>query len=49
VEIILDPLPDQKYFKVKGPKGEKVKLPIYSGSDDISGTVMVELKDTKKF
>jgi vacuolar protein sorting-associated protein 26 len=30
-------------------KGEKVKLPIYTANDDISGTITVQLKDTKKY
>lgn len=34
---------------MKPPKGEKYKLPIYCGNDDISGIVKVELKDTKKY
>lgn len=49
IEIALDRKPEQKYFKVRGEKGEKVKLPIYTGNDDISGEVKVELKDTKKY
>lgn len=49
VEIVLDPKPDQKHFKVRSPKGEKFKLPIYTANDDISGEVKVELKDTKKY
>lgn len=49
VDITLDSKPNQQYFKVRSSKGEKVKLPIYTGNDDISGEVRVELKDTKKF
>lgn len=49
IDVILDKKQDQKYFKVRPPKGEKYKLPIYSDNDDISGIVKVELKDTKKY
>lgn len=37
IDVILDKKPDQKYFKVRAPGGEKVKLPIYTANDDISG------------
>lgn len=37
LDIILDAKINQHYFKVKGIKGEKVKLPIYTADDDISG------------
>lgn len=49
VDIKLDTKPDIKYFKVKTSTGEKVKLPIYTANDDISGEVRVEVKDTKKY
>lgn len=49
MEIILDKKPDQKYHKIRAPNGEKVKLPIYTANDDISGEVRIELKDTKKY
>lgn len=49
IDVTLDKQQDQKYFKVRSSKGEKFKLPIYSGDDDISGIVKVELKDTKKY
>lgn len=49
VDIILDPKVDQKYHKIRTQKGEKIKLPIYTANDDISGEVKVELKDTKKY
>ena len=49
IDVILDKKANQQYFKVRPAKGEKVKLPIYSGNDDISGIVKVELKDTKKY
>ncbi len=49
MDIILDKKPDQKYFKVRTSNGDKIKLPIYTANDDISGEVKVELKDTKKY
>ena len=49
MEIFLDKKKDQKYFKVRPPKGEKYKLPVYSGKDDLTGVLKVELKDTKKY
>ena len=49
VDIILDKKPDQKYFKVRTSNGDKIKLPIYTANDDISGEVKVELKDTNKY
>lgn len=49
IDIILDQKPDRKHFKTKNEKGEKIKLPIYTANDDISGVVKVELKDTKKY
>jgi hypothetical protein len=41
VDIILDEKENQKYFKVRPRKGEKYKLPIYTGNDDINGVVKV--------
>jgi hypothetical protein len=38
-----------KFWKVKDASKKVVKLPIYGGDDDISGTVIVKLEDTKKF
>jgi hypothetical protein len=49
IDVVLDRKPDQKYFKVRTEKGDKIKLPIYTGNDDICGEVKVELKDTKKY
>ena len=49
VDIILDPAPTRKTFKIKNSKGEKVRLPIFTANDDISGVVTVSLKDTKKY
>lgn len=49
MDIVLDAKIDQKYHKVRTQKGEKIKLPIYTANDDISGEVKVELKDTKKY
>ena len=34
---------------MKNAKGERIKLPIYTGNDDISGIVNVTIKDTKKY
>ncbi len=34
---------------MKSAKGEKVKLPVYTGDDDCTGEVRVILKDTKKY
>lgn len=41
VDIFLDAKINQQYFKVKNNKGEKIKLPIYTANDDISGEVKV--------
>jgi hypothetical protein len=49
LEIKLDLRPSHPQFKVRSPKGEKFKLPVYTANDDISGEIKVELKDTKKF
>ena len=48
IEIKLDPKENQKYHKIRTGK-EKIKLPVYSKNDDISGTVTIQLKDTKKY
>ncbi len=39
---------DIKYHKIRSGK-EKIKLPVYNKNDDMSGTVSVTLKDTKKY
>ena len=39
---------DIKYHKIRNGK-EKIKLPVYNKNDDMSGTVSVTLKDTKKY
>lgn len=49
IDIVPDKKPNQQYFKIKNEKGEKVKLPIYTGNDDISGEVRIEIKDAKKY
>lgn len=49
VSIILDPKPNQRFHKIRKGNGQKIKLPVYTANDDISGEVKVELKDTKKY
>jgi hypothetical protein len=39
---------NQKYHKIHEGK-EKIKLPVFTKNDDMSGTVEVKLKDTKKY
>jgi hypothetical protein len=41
VEIKLDLRPSHPHFKVRSPKGEKFKLPVYTGNEDLSGEVKV--------
>lgn len=48
VDIKFDPKENQKFHKIRNGK-EKVKLPVYNKNDDMSGTVSVNLKETKKF
>ncbi len=48
IDIKLDLKENQKYHKIRAGK-EKIKLPVYNKNDDISGTVSVTLKDTKKY
>ena len=47
IDVSFDPKPAQKYHKVRNGK-DKIKLPVYNKNDDMSGTVKVNLKDTKK-
>ena len=47
MEIIFDKKENQKYHKIRSGK-EKIKLPVYNKNDDMSGTVKIQLKDTKK-
>ena len=49
IEIIVDPTDRKKFFSVKDENKNTIKLPIYTGEDDISGVVAVQLKETKKF
>lgn len=49
IDIKLDLKENHKYFKMKNAKGEKVKLPVFTKNDDISGTIAVQLKDCKKY
>ena len=48
IDIKFDPKENQKFHKIRNGK-DKVKLPIYNKADDMSGTVSVNLKDTKKY
>jgi vacuolar protein sorting-associated protein 26 len=48
LDIILDPNDRRKFLKFR-ENHKNVKLPIYSGNDDISGVVIVEVKDTRRF
>lgn len=48
LDIILDPNDRRKFLKFR-ENHKSVKLPIYSGSDDISGVVAVELKGTNRY
>lgn len=47
IDINFDLKENQKYHKVRNGK-DKIKLPVYNKMDDMSGTVKVVLKDTKK-
>jgi len=47
IDIIFDPKENQKHHKIRNGK-DKIKLPVYNKNDDMSGTVKVQLKDTKK-
>lgn len=49
VDVVLDPTGRKKFWKAKDANKNVVKLPIYGGEDDISGTVTVKLEGTKKF
>jgi len=49
IDIDFDLKEHQTYHKIRLSKGEKIKLPVFTGNDDLSGTVNVSLKDTKKF
>jgi hypothetical protein len=49
LEVVLDPTPRNKFWKVKDANKNIVKLPIYTADDDISGTVTVKLDNNKKF
>jgi hypothetical protein len=48
VDIKFDLKENIKYHKIRSGK-EKIKLPVYNKNDDMSGTVSVSLKDTKKY
>lgn len=48
IDIQFDLKENQKYHKIRNGK-EKIKLPVYNKNDDMSGTVNVQLKDSKKF
>lgn len=48
IDIKFDLKDNQKYHKIRTGK-DKIKLPVYNKNDDMSGTVEVNLKDTKKF
>lgn len=49
IDILLDPTTRKKFWTTKDANKNKIKLPIYVGDDDISGSVTVKLQDTKKF
>lgn len=49
IDVIPNPTDRKKFFTSKTEGKTPVKLPIYSGEDDISGVVNVKLQDTKKF
>jgi hypothetical protein len=49
IDITLDKKENQKIFKFRTKKGERIKLPVYEGLDDISGQIQLTLKDTKKY
>jgi vacuolar protein sorting-associated protein 26 len=49
IDIILDKKINQKIFKYRTKKGERIKLPVYEANDDITGIVQLSLKDTKKY
>jgi hypothetical protein len=48
IDIKFDLNESQKYHKIRSGK-DKVKLPVYFKNDDMSGTISVSLKDTKKY
>lgn len=48
IDIKFDLKENQKYHKIRNGK-DKIKLPVYNKNDDMSGTVSVSLKDTKKY
>lgn len=48
IDIKFDEKENQKFHKIRNGK-EKIKLPIYNKNDDMSGTVNISLKDTKKY
>ena len=48
IDIKFDEKENQKWHKIRNGK-EKIKLPVYNKNDDMSGTVNVQLKETKKF
>jgi hypothetical protein len=48
IDIKFDLKENQKYHKIRNGK-DKTKLPVYFKNDDMSGTVSVSLKDTKKY
>lgn len=48
IDIKFDIKENQKYHKIRNGK-DKIKLPVYFKNDDMSGTVSVTLKDTKKY
>jgi len=49
VEIKIDGLDKRKHIPVKDKEGQSVKLPLYTGDDDISGTVELSMGKLKKF
>jgi len=48
IDIKFDLKDNQKYHKVRNGK-EKIKLPVFTKNDDMSGTVAITLKDSKKY
>lgn len=49
LDVVLDPTPRNKFWKMKDANKNIVKQPIYTGEDDISGTVIVKVENGKKF
>lgn len=49
IEITLDGADKRKLTKIKDRNGEVTKLPVYTGDDDLSGTVNINLNKLKKF